>query len=330
MNAVASLVPPEHPQPVTDGDDLQAQARAWIEHQPSLPRPGSGDTLVRWQALAHIAARDLCLAKVLEAHYDAQAILEELGATAPDRDRLGAVWAAEGPAATLRFDRASGTLSGDKPWCSGAGWVDHALVTVRDDGRSRLFLVPVRRANVSFLPQTWQATGMGRVPSGTARFDQVPAVEVGAADGYLQRPGFWHGGAGIAACWFGGASALAEPLLRSARADEPGMASGLLGEIDLALSPCASLLRELATLIDAQPGLPHQREIVRARSAVERAASLTLDRVGRALGPGPMCMDPAHARRWADLTVFIRQSHADRDWQHLGNLMHREGRTWTL
>ena len=87
---------------------------------------------------------------------------------------------------------------------------------------------------------------------------------------------------------------------------------------------------ELAALIDAQPGLPHQREIVRARSAVERAASLTLDRVGRALGPGPMCMDPAHARRWADLTVFIRQSHADRDWQHLGNLMHREGRTWTL
>ena len=40
-------MPPGSPQPVTDGDDLQAQARAWIEHQPSLPRPGSGDTLVR-------------------------------------------------------------------------------------------------------------------------------------------------------------------------------------------------------------------------------------------------------------------------------------------
>ena len=91
MNAVASLAPPAALQPVTDGDDLQAQARAWIEHQPSLPRPGSGDTLLRWQALAHIAARDLCLAKVLEAHYDAQAILEELGAAMPERDRLGAV-----------------------------------------------------------------------------------------------------------------------------------------------------------------------------------------------------------------------------------------------
>ena len=57
---------------------------------------------MRWQALAHIAARDLCLAKVLEAHYDAQAILDELGAATPDRDRLGAVWAAENGRAACR------------------------------------------------------------------------------------------------------------------------------------------------------------------------------------------------------------------------------------
>ena len=33
---------------------------------------------------------------------------------------------------------------------------------------------------------------------------------MGADGAYLDRPGFWHGGAGIAACWHGGAVALAQ------------------------------------------------------------------------------------------------------------------------
>lgn len=320
------------PIPQHTGTALDLQARAWIAQQPTLPLPGegAGATLRRWQVLAGIAARDLCLAKVLEAHYDAQAILHELGTALPGSDRLGAVWAADGPDATLVFNRADGTLSGDKPWCSGAQWVDHALVTLREEGRSRLVLVDLRAGDIALLPQRWHATGMSRVPSGTARFNAVPAVEVGAADAYLQRPGFWHGGAGIAACWFGAAAALAEPLLRAPKAAEPGVAAMLLGEVDMALAPCASLLRELAALIDAQPRQPHTTEIVRARSVVERACMLTLDRVGRALGPGPMCLDATHAQRWSDLTVFIRQSHADRDWQQIGLGRHQEGRAWTL
>jgi alkylation response protein AidB-like acyl-CoA dehydrogenase len=78
-----------------------------------------------------MGAEDLCLAKVLEAHYDAQAIIAELNAPALAEGQLLAVWAAEGPANTLRFD-AHGQLRGDKPWCSGSAWVDAALVTVRN------------------------------------------------------------------------------------------------------------------------------------------------------------------------------------------------------
>lgn len=309
---------------------LVRQARDWLARQPALPPPGGGDTLLRWQSLAQIAAQDLCLAKVLEAHYDAQAILQELGAAQPERGQLGAVWAAEGPAATLAFDAQQGTLSGDKPWCSGAEWVDFALVTVRDGTQSRLFRADLRNVRLGCQLQDWQATGMGRVPSGTAHFRQVPAVEVGAANAYLERPGFWHGGAGIAACWFGAAAALAEPLRRSPKTAEAGTAAVLLGEVDMTLSPCASLLRELAALLDAQPGHPHMTEVLRARSVVERACVRTLDLVSRGLGPGPMCLDQDHARRWSDLTVFIRQSHADRDWQQLGIDCHRQGRPWSL
>ncbi len=57
------------------------------------------------------------------------------------------------------------------------------------------------------------------------------------------------------------------------------------------------------------------------RAAVERSATETLERVGRALGAGPLCHDRAHARRVADLTVYLRQSHAESDLEALGRLV---------
>ena len=56
----------------------------------------------------------------------------------------------------------------------------------------------------------------------------------------------------------------------------------------------------------------------RVRAVVERAADEAITRTGRALGPGPLCQDAGHAQRVADLTVYIRQSHAERDLAELG------------
>ena len=41
--------------------------------------------------------------------------------------------------------------------------------------------------------QAWQATGMERIPSATAHFDRVQAVEIGVPDAYLQEPWKWPG-----------------------------------------------------------------------------------------------------------------------------------------
>jgi hypothetical protein len=38
-----------------------------------------------------------------------------------------------------------------------------------------------------------------------------------------------------------------------------------------------------------------------------------LQRVSRALGPAPLTGEEDHARRVADLTVYVRQHHAERD-----------------
>ena len=52
-------------------------------------------------------------------------------------------------------------------------------------------------------------------------------------------------------------------------------------------------------------------------------------RVGRALGPAPYATDAAHAQRVADLEVYIRQDHAERDLATLGELVH-DTDDWSL
>lgn len=312
-------------QDVTPPSSLINRARQVLVQQPELPLPGCGQTLDRWRALAALGGEDLCLAKVLEAHYDAQAIMAELKAPSAAEGQLWAVWAAEGPASTLRID-AEGRLRGDKPWCSGSAWVDAALVTVRS--AQGVWLCQVAAEHWTTLSgEPWPAVGMAGIPSTTVRFDAAPMVILGARDDYLQRPGFWHGGAGIAAVWFGAAVALAERM-RSACAE--GNRARLLGEVDLALAPAAALLRELAARIDAEPESAHREDVVRVRCGVERAATRVLDLAGRALGPAPMCLEDAHAHRCADLTVFLRQNHADRDWEWLGGQRAAQEATWAL
>lgn len=299
---------------------LEGRARARLREAGPLPLPGGGATLDRWRALAALGAEDLALAKVLEAHHDAVAILAELGADPVPPGTLLAVWAAEGPESTVALRDGPGgpRLSGRKPWCSGARFVDAALLTAREGEARRLARVDLRQTGVSVPPSGWAAVGMAAIESGPVDFEGAPCTRIGAPGAYIGRPGFWHGGAGVAACWHGAAVAIAQRLADPARvARDPHLAAAL-GRADMALGGAAALLRELAARIDAAPGEPHRRDVVRVRSVVERACHEVLDAAARGMGPGPLCRDREHARRCADLAVFVRQSHADRDWAALG------------
>jgi hypothetical protein len=53
-----------------------------------------------------------------------------------------------------------------------------------------------------------------------------------------------------------------------------------------------------------------------------------MGRVGRALGAGPLAHDEAHGRRVADLTVYLRQHHAERDLAQLGAEVVERGAAW--
>lgn len=306
-----------------------------------LPLPGEGHTLQRWQALATVARQDLSLAKLYEGHTDALAILEELdqdGLTVPPG--AWGVWAAEAPAGRTLIHAGDGDavrLRGAKHWCSGALTGDHALLTAWEgDGTlPQLVAVALKQPGVQIDADKWQAIGMAGSQSVNVAFDDAVGRRVGRPGEYLSRPGFWHGGAGIAACWYGGAagiaSALKTALLAARHKELGGYRLACLGQVELALEETAAILRQAATWIDEHPLRDASRLALTARLSAERCAKRVLDEVGKALGAAPFCLDRQFAQAAADLPVFIRQSHADRDFAALGErALEREDAAWTL
>nr|WP_314539264.1 acyl-CoA dehydrogenase family protein [uncultured Massilia sp.] len=300
-----------------------------------LPLPGAGATLARWQALAAVGAHDLSVAKLYEGHTDALAILAEAGAADDGRSGIWATWCAEPPDARVLLRREAGgghTLEGRKAWCSGAHDVDHAVVSCWSEaGEAMLAAVDLRQPGVQLTDDGWDAIGMAGSRSVDVRFERARAVPLGGPGFYVGRAGFWHGGAGVAACWFGATCALAEALrVRvAAQADPHRLAQ--LGEVTVALQGCAALMREAAAIIDRAPAADAMALALSVRLSVEAAATLVLAQAGRALGPGPMCKDPRIARLFADLPVFIRQSHAERDQEALGRVVAAAGESpWAL
>ncbi|HEV2638033.1 MAG TPA: acyl-CoA dehydrogenase family protein [Actinocrinis sp.] len=305
----------------------------------NLPFPGEGQTRERWAALTALAEQDLALARLAEGHTDALAILHEIapdfavdaGADSPAAARWG-VWAAEPPNTGLTASPGeSGTwqLSGTKAYCSGARVCTRALVTARAGEERRLFAVRVGEPWTRPLPDSWPAAGMNASDTLDITFDQAPGIPVGGPSAYLERPGFQHGGLGVAACWYGGARAVARTLHTAARSYDVGPhALAHLGAVRAQLEAVEAVLDRAAAQVDADP---HDRKggaAVRSkqvRTFTEAACSAVLDRVGRALGAAPLAHDADHARTVTDLTVYLRQHHAERDYATLGQAVAARG-----
>jgi alkylation response protein AidB-like acyl-CoA dehydrogenase len=297
-----------------------------------LPSPGNGRTRERWAGFMDLAEEDLSLARLGEGHADALAILAELGEPKPPPQSRWGVWAANPPGPSLRAEPADDgwRLRGTKQYCSGARCCTHALVTAHAPDGLRLFAVTAG----SFTPRTgtWPATGMADSDTLDVEFADVPGRPVGVPGIYQSRPGFAHGGVGVAACWYGGARAVGRTLLAAAGQRDIGPhAHAHLGAVDIALRTGRAALDAAADEIDADPSDLKEEGRVRAlrvRALIEEVATMVMNRVGRALGAGPLCHDAAHGRRVADLTVYLRQHHAERSLAELGEIIADRESTW--
>jgi len=318
--------PPAWAEPLVEssqkvGEDATAALRLAEELGRMLPQPGGGDTAARWAVLAAVSRESLTAGRVLEAHSDALSILAEAGQPAP----AGAwgVFAAEAAPHRLEAREHGGgiALHGVKPWCSLAGQLDAALITAHVGTARQLFRVPLRHPSVTFEPADgWVARGLRTVTSVAIHLDGTPALPVGPPGWYLTRPGFAWGGMGVAACWHGGATGLQATLVARS-AERSGELSALhVGLVDAALHASESVLAGAAALIDdGRAEGPAGAELgLRVRAVVADAAERTLRQVGHALGPAPLAFDEEHARRVADLDLYLRQHHAERDLARLG------------
>lgn len=314
--------------PVRAGSVAARFAAMVASGQLQLPLPGGGDTAARWDALAEIGAADLALARLAEGHVDACAILIEAGREPVDGARYG-VWAAEPPGAVVVATPSDEgwQLDGTKRYGSGARTLTRALVSASAPDGPRLYDVDLDDPGVQSVPGTWPALGMAESDSLDVSFSHVRvplAARVGEPRFYVERPGFWHGAIGVAACWYGGAVGTAR-LVRgrlAERADAHSLAH--LGAIATTCATLRHVLQSAAAAIDADPrdaGPSARQRALAVRAAVEHGCQEVLARAGRATGTSPLALDATHARRAADLVVYLRQHHAERDLAELGALV---------
>ncbi len=318
-------------------DDALQLAR---QLEQTAPQPGGGGTIELWNTLATVAAADVTVARVVEPHLDALAILNQASPAKLDLvgvagDSTWGVFAAEAPGGRLNATQAGEkwTLDGTKAWCSLAGSLTHALVTAHTgDGTRRLFAVSLREPGVTVREGAWHATGLAAVPSGPVDFDHVAAVPVGEDNWYLTRPGFAWGGIGVAACWWGGAVGIAQRAFDAAASREPDQLALMhLGALDISLHSARVALSAAATAVDGPDCDREAASILalRTRTVVARAVEEVIARVGHALGPAPLALEPDHARRVADLQLYVRQHHGERDDVALGRkLLERQAPQW--
>lgn len=307
-------------------NDIEHIVRARIaDGAAELPLPGAGATIERWRRLSEWCGDDIVVGRLLEAHADADAIVAELGRDRVARDQWWGVWAAEPPRPLVVAEETSAgvLLTGAKPWCSGAGLCTHALITVRraaGHDERLLCAVDLRHDGIQVDEDSWHNPGMRRSATYTVEFDRVPAEVVGSGADYLERPGFWHGGAGVAACWLGGARAVAGALRTTGRGDPHTRAHQ--GAVDAMLAGCGWMMTAAAAELDAGPDDMAAARIraLRVRALIESTGRAVLDHVGRALGAGPLCLSERHAEAVADLSVYLRQFHAEADLAWLGEL----------
>lgn len=249
-------------------------------------------------------AYDASTVRLAEGHLDALTILLEAGVR-PQPGVLYGVWASRG---TLSVH--DGVVTGSKPFCSGLGIVDRALVTATQPGEPGLWLldVPVRAdRHVHHDLSGWATAAMVRSRTGVMTLAQLPVdrcTPLGESDFYLARPGFWPGALRPAACWTGLATATVR--------DGSGYATrSPRAEWDV-VEAFAEARTALAVLRDAarrySEGDRTTTTATVARHAIERSCARLLDAVERGLGPRPFVHDGVLAQRIADLRLYLRQS----------------------
>lgn len=228
------------------------------------------------------------------------------------------------------------TLNGVKFACPGAADIGYALITgwYSDETAPHLVHMELAQPGVRVSQGDWHPIGMAADTSHDVSLENATGRLVGGPGFYVTRPGFWHGSAGMAACWFGGALSLGN-LLREALAERKGLPTALqlaaLGKVHLELSQGVLQLQGAATWLDLNPARDAKAVALSLRIAIRQIAKKVLDEVSNTLGVSSFYRNALFANLAADLPVFVRLNSSEDELARLGEcLLGSQSSPWAL
>ena len=279
----------------------------------------AADTLVLLRLLGR---GNLALGRLVEAHINALRLVfrygdEALARAAADDAEAGhlcGLWVTDPPHATLHAGPL-GTVTGAKQFCSGAGHVTRAVVTVAEGADTRLAYVRLD-AGISVRPLPGGLAGMRAATTGQVAFDGAPATVFGQPGDYLREPDFSCGAWRTSAATLGGLEALVEQfgtqLVARGREGDPHQ-QARFGEALIAVEGARLWMARAAARAenaDADPAAA-AAYVGLARLAVERACLDVMQLVQRSLGVAAMLRANPVERICRDLATYLRQPAAD-------------------
>lgn len=308
--------------------DLDADPRAALQELVRDVAWADADWGSLLQSLTTVGRSSIPGGRLAEGHIDAVRILHQAGRS-PVPAALYGVWASRSRGGGPRIDVRDGQfcLTGTIPFASGAGLIDRALVSaLTPEGTTVLVDAAVREW--SFDESSWQTSAMlpSRSFTVTVHDESLPRdAQVGPDGFYLDRPGFFPGGVGVAAVWAGGAARVADLLEEFLSTGSPlaGPQQGHLGRITTELAAIGSALELAGLRLPAVLETPPmdttvlQRFSTEVRAVVGAAVRRLLDSARAAAGPAGIAQHPGLGAAIADLDLYVRQQPADRDAEYL-------------
>ena len=264
---------------------------------------------------------DVPMARLTEGHVDALRILDQAG-TKPVPGAAYGVWASRSRASGIAARRTGDrwVLDGTLKFASGAGVVDRALVPVWPSPEVHA-LLDLEVHDWTFDTDAWRTRAMeqSRSHQVTLTGFVTDATEVGPPGFYLERPGFFPGGVGVAAVWAGGAARICDLLALAVPRRTPTQVTRF-GRLRTHLATATAIVRETASRL---PDVPTDRLRVvstLARAGVAQAVREVLAEARTLAGPAGLAFDEDLTRTVDDLAMFVAQQNEDGDAQWLGGL----------
>lgn len=274
--------------------------------------------------LRGVGRSDLSVGRLYEGHVNALKLFDWYGAPsqkawladALHAGRLFGVWATEpAPGVGLHHHNAGWSLCGAKAFATGAGGLDHAIITARPaDGKRRLVVVPANDPDRTDLSD-WRVRGMRATGSGRYDLSGLVVTEadlLGEPGDYDQEPRFTAGAWRFTAVQLGGIEALLIEIraAMSATAREDPLQRAKFAEAVVASRTACLWVREAALrAADDDADAPAFARLT--RGVVERAGLDIMELAARIVGTRSAFDGQRIDKITRDLSLYLRQAGPD-------------------